>query len=376
VLRECAARISQFGNDHVTIARLGGDEFGVVLRGDFSETQILEIGAEICAALRAPLRVADIRAGVSASIGFARYPHDADESRELYERADYALYFAKQHHRGESVLFSPEHESKMRLTARIEQSLRRADLGKEISLAFQPLLAAKDQAIVGFEALARWDSPELGQVAPDCFIPVAERGEIIHALTRTVLRKALAAARVWPDHVGLSFNLSIRDLLSRAALTQIVAIIHNSGFDPARIDIEVTETELISDFARAEEALVTLKRLGVKISLDDFGTGYSSLAYVHRLPLDRIKIDRSFVREMLGDGAARDIVKSMIALCTNLHLDCVTEGVETAEQFELLRSYGVNVVQGYLFSRPIAEADVPAFIAAAASKAEARLRTA
>jgi diguanylate cyclase (GGDEF)-like protein len=370
VLRECAARVSQFGNDHTTIARLGGDEFGVVLRGDYSETQILEIGAEICGALRAPLRVADIRAGVSASIGFARYPHDGEESRQLYERADYALYFAKQHHRGDSVLFSPEHESKMLMTARIEQSLRRADFGKEITVAFQPLYAAADRSIVGFEALARWDSPELGQVAPDCFIPVAERGEIIHALTRTVIRKALAAAREWPDHLSLSFNLSIRDLLSRAALTQLVAIIHNSGFDPARIDIEVTETALISDFARAEEALVMLKRLGVKISLDDFGTGYSSLAYVHRLPLDRIKIDRSFVRELQGDGAARDIVRSMIALCSNLRLDCVIEGVETQEQFELLRSYGVNVVQGFLFSRPIAAADVAAFIKAANGEVE------
>ena len=376
VLRECAARISQFGNENTIIARLGGDEFGVVLRGACSERQIRETGFAICAALREPLRVADIRAGVSASIGFARYPIDGAESRQLYERADYALYFAKQHHRGESVLFTPEHESKMQMTARIEQSLRHADLAKEISLVFQPLLAAADQSVVGFEALARWDSPELGQVAPDCFIPIAERGEIIHALTRTVLRKALAAARDWPDHLSLSFNLSIRDLLSRAALTQIVGIIHNSGFDPERIDIEVTETALISDFSRAEEGLATLKRLGVKISLDDFGTGYSSLSYVHRLPLDRIKIDRSFVRELQGDGAARDIVRSMIALCSNLRLDCVIEGVETPEQFELLRSYGADVVQGFLFSRPIVAGDVAAYIRQSMPKADAAARSA
>ncbi len=370
VLGECAARVGRFANESTSVARLGGDEFGIILRGDHGEDDIRALGAQICAALRAPLRIADIRAGVSASIGFARYPHDASDGLQLYERADYALYFAKQQHRGDAVLFAPEHESKMRMTARIEQSLRKADLNKEISVLFQPLFHVGDQTIVAFEALARWDSPELGAVSPDVFIAVAERGDVIHALTRTVVRKALRAARDWPDHVSLGFNLSIRDLLSPGALTQIIAIIESSGVDPGRIDIEVTETALISDFNRAEEALVVLKRLGVKISLDDFGTGYSSLAYIHRLPLDKIKIDRSFVQEMHENGPARDIVRSMIALCGDLKLECVTEGVETSEQFELLRSYGANMVQGFLFSRPIAEADVPRFIEEARLKAQ------
>jgi EAL domain-containing protein (putative c-di-GMP-specific phosphodiesterase class I) len=154
--------------------------------------------------------------------------------------------------------------------------------------------------------------------------------------------------------------------MSPGAITQIAAIIEASGVDTSRIDIEVTETSMLTDFEKAESALTTLKRLGVKISLDDFGTGYSSLSYVHRLPLDKIKIDRSFVQEMHGNGVARDIVKSMIGLIANLNLHCVTEGVETSEQFDMLRKFGCNVVQGFLFSRPIPQDDVPRFIAEAA----------
>lgn len=363
VLCECAMRLRRFESDSVSVARLGGDEFGVVVNARMTQTEILAFGARICAAFKAPVRIAGAEARMSCSIGFARFPQDAADAEQLYERADFALYHGKQHHRGEAVLFTSEHETKMRLKARIEQGLRRADLEEEITLEFQPLFDATDRSIVSFEALARWMSPELGAVPPSQFVPVAERNETIHALTRTVLRKALKAAKNWPETVGVSLNLSVRDLLSPIALSQIVAIIETSGVAPARIDIEVTETSLLTDFERAQAALTTLKRLGVKISLDDFGTGYSSLAYVHRLPLDKIKIDRSFVQEMQGNGVARDIIKSMIALIGSLNLHCVTEGVETSEQFDLLRKFGCNVVQGYLFSRPIPQDEVAAFIA-------------
>jgi diguanylate cyclase (GGDEF)-like protein len=368
VLCECAERLRMFEREGVAIARLGGDEFGIFACGQMTQADILALGARLCAALKAPVRIGDAHATISCSAGFARYPQDAQDAQQLYERADFALYYGKQHHRGEAVLFSPDHETTMRLNARIDQCLRRANLEQEVRLEFQPLFDVDDRSIVSFEALARWTSPELGAVPPDLFVPVAERSEIIHALTRTVVRKALNAARSWPDSVGVSFNLSVRDLLSPRALLQIVAIIEASGVAPARIDIEVTETSLLTDFEKAEAALTTLKRLGVKISLDDFGTGYSSLAYVHRLPLDKIKIDRSFIQEMHGNGVARDIVKSMIALIGNLRLRCVTEGVETSEQFDMLRNFGCHVVQGFLFSRPIPQDQVARFIAEAAHR--------
>ncbi|MBB4196266.1 diguanylate cyclase (GGDEF)-like protein [Rhodoblastus sphagnicola] len=368
VLCECAERLRLFGQEGATIARLGGDEFGVFLSGRMTDSDILAFGARICAALKAPVRIGDAHATISSSIGFARFPEDARDAQHLYERADFALYYAKQNRRGEAVLFTADHETNMRMNARIEQCLRRANLEEEIQLEFQPLFDVADQSIVSFEALARWKSPELGAVSPTQFVPVAERSEIIHALTRTVLRKALKAAKAWPESLGVSVNLSVRDLLSPRALTQIVAIIEASEIDTARIDIEVTETSLLTDFEKAEAALTMLKRLGVKISLDDFGTGYSSLSYVHRLPVDKIKIDRSFIQEIHGSGVARDIVKSMIGLIGNLNLHCVTEGVETSEQFDLLRKFGCNVVQGFLFSRPIPQDDVARFIAEAKTK--------
>jgi diguanylate cyclase (GGDEF)-like protein len=362
VLRECASRLESFAGEGMTIARLGGDEFAIFMRGELSEADILQLGEEICAAIRAPLRFAEIHAGVSASIGFAQFPRDAMDGHHLYERADYALYFGKQNHRGGPVLFSAEHESKMLLNARIEQALRKADFDKEMSIQFQPLVDAASQRVVAFEALTRWSSPELGEVRPEAFIPVAEAGELIHAITRTTLRKALQAARNWPAGINLSFNISIRDLVSRRALTEAMALIRGSGFDPERLDIEVTETSLVADFDRAAAAIAELKAMGVNISLDDFGTGYSSLSYVHRLPLDMIKIDRSFVQEMATNAVARDIIHSMIGLCANLNLTCVIEGVESTEQFELLRQFGCQVVQGYLFGHPVDEETVPAVI--------------
>lgn len=372
VLRECAARLELFVGGGTNVARLGGDEFGIFVKGHFDDRDIHCLGSQICAALRAPLRFADIHAGVSCSIGFSRYPQDAMDAHRLYERADYALYFGKQNQRGEPVLFSPDHENKMLLNARIEQALRDADLENEFSVEFQPLFQVKSRRIVAFEALARWTSRDLGAVPADVFISIAECSEIIHAITRTILRKALNAARDWPDGVRLSFNLSIRDLVSEAAMTQIFALIASSGFDPARLDIEVGETALVADFERASKAIGRLKALGVNISLDDFGAGYSSLAYVHRLPLDRIKIDRSFIRELHSSAIARDIVKSMIALCGNLNLKCATEGVETVEQLDLLREFGCNFVQGYLFGHPVSAADVAPLISQTNGHYEAR----
>jgi predicted signal transduction protein with EAL and GGDEF domain len=184
-------------------------------------------------------------------------------------------------------------------------------------------------------------------------------------MTRILLRKALAAAAHWPKQIRLSFNLSARDLISPIAIAQIIAIIETSGFPAERIDFEITETALMTNFDRAREAILTLKRIGAQISLDDFGTGYSSLNYVHRLPLDKIKIDRSFVQEMEASALARDIVKTLITMCRNLNLDCVTEGIETEGQLRLLKSFGCTLAQGYLFSKPIPQPQVRAFLAAA-----------
>ncbi len=362
VLVECGARFSAAVRGKAFVARLGGDEFGLILEGARSETDAIALAERICETTREPFAFDDAIATISTTIGLAACPDSGEAPAHLYERADFALYFAKQHNRGRPLLFNAEHERRMKGAAHVEQSLRRADLDAEMDLVFQPLHDAETGEIVSFEALARWNSPDLGQIAPDRFVPIAERSDIIYPLTRALLRKALTAASAWPSDIQLSFNLSARDLMSPAAVAQIVAIVESGPIAAKRVDFEITETALVTDFDRARAAIVALKSTGASMSLDDFGTGYSSLNYVHRLPLDRIKIDRSFVREMEGSAVARDIVKTMIAMARNLQFDCVIEGVETREQLALLKSFGCNMAQGYLFSRPLSRDEAAAFI--------------
>jgi diguanylate cyclase (GGDEF)-like protein len=364
VLFETGRRLKDISNEGVLLARLGGDEFGIILEGDVSEAQINDYGERICTALRSPFLLSNVTVQIAGSIGFATYPEAGTTPELLFERADYALNHVKQHARGRSVIFSREHEIEIRQFASIERCLRNADLDRELSLNFQPIYDVVRQEVVAFEALARWDSRELGRVPPDEFIPVAERADLINNLTHILLRKALACARTWPEGVRISFNLSVRDIGSAEAILKIITIIENSGVAPERIDLEVTETALMRDFDKGSECLKALKALGVHIALDDFGTGYSSLSYVHRLPLDKIKIDRSFIKEIETQENCRDIVKSMIDLCRNLKLACVIEGMETKEQAEILRGLGGRMMQGYYFGKPMPADAVPGFLAA------------
>jgi len=359
-----ADRLRAFATDDVSIARLGGDEFGLLTRGFRDEADILDLGERICAALRAPFDELAATVNVSASIGFAVFPQAGRTREQLFERADYAMYHGKQGRRGYPVIFDPSHEAEIRNNSVTERCLRGADLERELSVHFQPVFDTVRNRPIAFEALARWHSPELGPVAPNVFIAVAERTDLITRITSTLLRKTLAAARTWPDDVRVSFNLSIRDLLSPASILQIVSIVEASGVAADRIDFEVTETAFVGDFERARESIETLKALGARIALDDFGTGYSSLAYIHRLPLDKIKIDRSFVAGIAQQEASVAIVRTIVNLCRSLRIQCVVEGAETAAQVEILRELGCEAMQGYFFGKPMPAHDVVAFIAA------------
>ena len=365
VLVETGRRLKDISDESISLARVGGDEFGVLIDGDLSEQQIHVYGERICAALQAPFLLSNVTAQIACSIGFATYPEAGTTAELLFERADYALYHAKQHARGRSVVFSQEHEIQIRQFALVENCLRNADLEQELSLDFQPIYDVVHCEVVAFEALARWDSPKLGRIPPDVFIPVAERTDFVSKLTRILLRKALACVRTWPDDIRISFNLSVRDISSAEAILKIIAIIENSGVAAGRIDLEVTETAVMRDFDKGYECLKALKSLGVHISLDDFGSGYSSLSYVHRLPLDKIKIDRSFIKDIETHGASRDIVKTIIDLCENLNLACVVEGMETKEQADVVRGLGGVMMQGFYFGKPMLAGAVPGFLAAA-----------
>ncbi|MGP8266713.1 MAG: putative bifunctional diguanylate cyclase/phosphodiesterase [Beijerinckiaceae bacterium] len=367
LLVEAGRRMQEICHERTFLARLGGDEFGVIIEADADDAGVIALGNRLCGALDAPFTLPGIIAQVSGSAGFATFPEAGSSAELLFERADYALYHAKQHLRGHPVIFSSAQETEIRYFGNVEQGLRNADLESEMSLNFQPIFDVERGEPVAFEALARWDSPKLGRVRPDIFVRVAERSDIVNKLTRVLLRKALANAKTWPCEMRVSFNLSVRDLASDEAILAIVTIIENSGVAPGRIDLEVTETALMRDFDQSSKSLRMLKALGVGISLDDFGTGYSSLSFVHRLPIDKIKIDRSFIQGVETEASCRAIVKTIIDLCRNLKLTCVAEGMEADGQARILRSLGCTMMQGYLFGTPMPAREVLDFLTTANS---------
>jgi diguanylate cyclase (GGDEF)-like protein len=372
VLREVGRRLEGLACKESFYARLGGDEFALIVRRGLSEDELKWVGEKVCAALRAPYHVNGLRLDISGTLGIARFPDDGATPEALYERADYALYHAKQARRGGMFVFTAQLKHELQNGKTIEQTLARADLDKELYLEFQPIFDVDTGRPTAFEALARWEHPELGRVPPDAFIRAAERSPLIHRVTRTLLAKALEAAREWPQGTQLSFNLSMRDLTSREAMLALVAQIEATDFPHDRIVLEITESALMRDYEVAREALDLLKGLGVQISLDDFGTGYSSLSYVHKLPLDKIKIDRSFVRALSSNHPTRDIIRTILSLCSNLKLSCIVEGMETPAEVDALRALGCTNMQGFYFARPMSARETHAYFTENATAPVAR----
>ncbi len=362
LLYEVGQRLLAFVGDSGHVARLGGDEFAFIVDDCPDNEALIGLGEEICAALRTPFVLSDSTVQISGSIGFSVYPELAEDVHQLYERADYALYKGKESNRGHALLFSKEHVAAIEQNQQLEQLLSKADLDAELTVFFQPIVNIQSGRTVSFEALARWNSPVLGNVSPAVFIPVAERIGLISELTCTLLRKALATAITWPEEVGLSFNLSTHDISSSDDVATIVGIILSSGMDPRRLDLEITETAMMYDFAQAKAAIEIFKILGCGMALDDFGTGYSSLSQLHALPLTKIKIDRSFVSGLHKNPASYKIVKSLLALSSDMDLDCVIEGVETSEELEVLKKLGGILVQGYYYSAPVAGSEIGRFL--------------
>lgn len=364
LLAQVGLRLKQLARQDIFIARLGGDEFGVILGRLKDDADIREFAEAAATALRGTCMVGDRPANISCSMGAASFPEAGHTAAELFEGADYALYHAKQTRKGSLVIFSAEHETVIRRAATIEQAFRAADLAAELWLAFQPIFDIRLGKIVAFETLARWTSPELGLIGPDVFIPLAERNQMIGRLTLILLGKALAVAASWPREIHVSFNLSAHDLADARTMAEVRRIVLSSRVEPVRIEFEVTETALLQDFSEAAKAIALLHALGTRVSLDDFGTGYSSLGYVHRLTLDKIKIDRSFVTDVDRSTAAPNIIKTILDLCRNLGLQCVVEGVETKSQLQVLTALGCRLVQGYLLSRPVPASEIGRLLAA------------
>ncbi len=371
VLSKVAARLRSEELGLTEVCRVGGDEFAFIVMDVVTDQQLEELGRSIIKMIDQPIIVDYLVTSVGCSVGFAVYPQAGDTADVLYERADYALYHAKRTGRSRAVLFSEEHARLIKEQGIVEQTLRGANLEAEFYPMFQPIVDAQSRRTLAFEALARWKSPVLGDVPPYSFIPIAEQAGIITDLTPVLLRKALKEAVGWSMETHLSFNVSPYDIASLENTVNIIRIIRESGIDPQRVAIEITETALVQNFVQTNTHITMLRKIGVKISLDDFGTGYSSLSYIRALPLDKIKVDRSFIQDIGTNPSSRSIVRFLISLCNDMGLACVIEGVETEDQLATLVELGGRVIQGFYFSRPMLAEEARHYIASASPATEA-----
>ncbi|WP_454848130.1 putative bifunctional diguanylate cyclase/phosphodiesterase [Rhizobium binxianense] len=353
VLKEAARRFLALVGDQGTVARLGGDEFGIIFPCGMTLKAVADLGQAFCTAVREPFEIPDGSVRVSGSCGIV-YPEAGEYTAEdLYEKADFALYQVKSKRNGGVEFFSAEHEKILTQRYLIELELQANDFARELKLEYQPIIELKSGRVVGYEALARWDSARFGRISPAAFIPAAERTAVIGRMTRILFGQALEALKIIPKHLRLSFNLSARDICDHETSMALLAMILRSGVDPKRIEFEITETALLSDFDTADEVIGVLRAAGISIALDDFGTGYSSLSHIHRLAFDKLKIDKAFVMNFDCDARCMNITRSVANLCQNLGIASVAEGVESGEIAEELKAIGVRLAQGYHFSRPL-----------------------
>ncbi|MFA7293418.1 MAG: EAL domain-containing protein [Rhodocyclaceae bacterium] len=362
LLKQVALRLKQCVREGDTVARLGGDEFVVVLAGLSSDQEAAATGIEyvaekIIAALNQDYQLGELSHHSTASIGVTLFRGDVSSSDDLMKQADLAMYKSKEAGRNTVRFFDPNMESAVKERASLEEDLRQAIDQKQFLLHYQAQVADAGR-LTGVEALVRWQHPQRGMVSPADFIPLAEETGLILALGRWVLETACGQLATWalrPEmaHLTVAVNVSAHQFRQRDFVDQVLAVLNSSGANPQRLKLELTESLLVHDVEAIIEKMFTLKARGVGFSLDDFGTGYSSLSYLKRLPLDQLKIDQSFVRDVLSDPNDAAIAKTVVALAQSLGLGVIAEGVETATQRDFLASSGCHAYQGYFFSRPL-----------------------
>jgi diguanylate cyclase (GGDEF)-like protein len=352
VIARIADRLRDFATPSTIVGRVGGDEFIVALYGGPQPTEAAQRAHALLDMLQQPIAFDEHRLDVSASIGVSLFPADAGNAGDLVAFADMALYRAKKGGRNAVCFFSRDMDEAVRDRRRLARDLKKGIDNDELMLSYQPLAAMADGRVVGFEALVRWRHPTRGLLQPDDFILVAEENGLIVPLGNWVLQQACAEAAGWERPFRVAVNLSAIHLQDSSLVARVHETLVNTGLPPSRLEIEITESALFLDQARALSNLRRLKALGVRIAMDDFGTGYSSLSTLNAFPFDRIKIDRSFVEEISWSRQAEMIVRAIVSLGHSLGVPITAEGVETQAQFDFLRNEGCDQVQGFLIGRP------------------------
>src|SRR5665213_1189343 len=361
VLRIVAQRLLHCARSSDTVSRQGGDEFVIVL-SEISQALDAEVcAAKILTALSAPFYIDQHELYITASIGIATYPEDGREADGLLKHADLAMYHAKSNGSNNYQFFEASMNARAAERQSLENDLRHAIEREEFILHYQPKIDLATGAIIGVEALLRWAHPERGLILPGQFMAIAEESGLIVPIGRWVLMEGCARARAWRDAglppLRLAVNTSAVELRTKGFVAGVHAMLMQAGLVPGDLELELTETFLLQDVDSTTKVLGALKDVGVQLALDDFGTGYASLSHLRRFPIDTLKIDRSFVRDITMDSADASIVRAVIGMGNSLGMQVVAEGIETAEQFDFLRQQGCPEGQGYYFSEPLIAAE-------------------
>ena len=352
LLRAVAERLRGHVRGHDVVARLGGDEFAVLSRVEDAAGAAV-LAERLIETVAAPYALDGITVEIGMSVGIALAEGDIRHDIErLLKEADLALYEAKTEGRGTVRLFEPQMDETLRERLGLERELREALAQNRFELHYQPLVDLSGNRITGMEALVRWRHPERGLVSPALFIPLAEETGLIVPIGEWVLHQACRDAAAWPDTISVAVNVSPLQLRHRGFVQSVLGALAASGLKASRLELEITESVLLDDTEANLETLHTLRKLGVRISMDDFGTGYSSISYLRRFPFDKIKIDRSFVRDCAAQSEAGAIIRAIVSLGASLGITTLVEGVETEPQLATIRAEGAQEVQGYLFSPP------------------------
>jgi diguanylate cyclase (GGDEF)-like protein len=371
LLQMVADRLRTLVRETDTIARMGGDEFAVMQVAISQAADATSLAQRIIDVLSQPYDIEGRQAVIGTSIGVSVGPGDGISPDQILRNADLALYRAKGDGRGMFRFFERGMDAQMQARRALECDLRKALAGGEFELYYQPVVDLASNEISGLEALIRWHHPEKGMIPPNTFIPLAEEIGLIVPIGEWAIREACTTAASWPRGLKVAVNLSPAQFRSPGLLQVIVEALATSGLSPVRLELEITETILLQDSEATLATLYRLRELGVRVAMDDFGTGYSSLSYLQSFPFDKIKIDRSFVKDIAESTGSLNIVRAVAALAKGLGMAATAEGVETQAQLDKIRGEGCSEMQGFLFSIPLPARDIERLFLSRMREAEA-----